>query len=137
MRWIILLLLLASTKSFAVDTTYNEIIVVVDDAEQSIDNTLPPNTIIHKLRIKFREKGENKRWVAAALTLTLGPFGVHRLYLGTHYRVPVIYSLTFGCFFILPIIDLGVILFTKDLEKYQNNPRLIMWMGNSSEEKSE
>jgi TM2 domain-containing membrane protein YozV len=137
MRWIILLLLLASTKSFAIDTRYNEIIVVFDDAEQRIDNTLPPNTIIHKLQIKFREKGENKRWVAAALTITLGPFGVHRLYLGTHYRVPVIYSLTFGCFFILPIIDLGVILFTKDLEKYQNNPRLIMWMGNTSIEKNE
>ena len=134
MRWIILLLLLTATKSFAFDTTYNEISVVFD-VEESIDNTLPPNTIIHKLQIKFREKGENKRWVAAALTVTLGPFGVHRLYLGTHHRVPVIYSLTFGCFFILPIIDLGVILFTKDLEKYQNNPRLIMWMGNSSEEK--
>jgi TM2 domain-containing membrane protein YozV len=130
MRWIILLLLLASTKSFAIDTTYNEIIVVFD-VEESIDNTLPPNTIIHKLQIKFREKVENKRWVAAALTLTLGPFGVHRLYLGTDVKVPIVYSITFGAFFILPIIDLGIILFTKDLEKYTNNPRIIMWLGGS------
>ena len=130
MRWIILLLLLSATKSFAFNHTFTEIIVVFD-AEERIDNTLPPKTIIHKLQQKLREKGENKRLIAAALTLTLGPFGVHRLYLGTDFKVPIVYSVTFGCFFILPLIDLGVILFTKDLEKYQNNPRIIMWMGGS------
>jgi TM2 domain-containing membrane protein YozV len=127
-----MLLLLSATKSFAFNHPYTEIIVVFD-AEERIDNTLPPNTIIHKLQQKLREKGENKRLIAAALTLTLGPFGVHRLYLGTDFKVPIVYSVTFGCFFILPLIDLGVILFTKDLEKYQNNPRIIMWMGEQSE----
>ena len=130
MRWIIILLLLSATKSFACNHPYTEIIVVFD-AEERIDNTLPPKTIIHKLQQKLREKGENKRLVAAALALTLGPFGVHRLYFGTDFKVPIVYSVTFGCFFILPIIDLGVILFTKDLEKYQNNPRVIMWLGSS------
>ncbi|MFP5471634.1 MAG: NINE protein [Bacteroidia bacterium] len=74
---------------------------------------------------------ENSRLVAAGLALALGPFGVHRLYLGTDFKVPIVYSLTFGCFFILPTIDFFVILFSKDIEKYKNNKRVIMWLPDS------
>lgn len=79
-------------------------------------------------KIFFKDSKENSRLVAAGLTLALGPFGVHRLYLGTDFKVPIVYSLTFGCFFILPAIDFFVILFSKDLEKYKNNKRVIMWL---------
>lgn len=70
---------------------------------------------------------ENKRWVAAALALFLGPFGAHRLYLGTTTKVPVIYGITFGGFGVLALIDLGHILFTKDLSRFQGDGRVFMW----------
>lgn len=63
-----------------------------------------------------------------ALTILTGLLGGHRLYLGTKPIVPVVYALTLGGGFgILPFVDLLVITFTKDLSKYENNPRIIMW----------
>ncbi|MEO8733310.1 MAG: NINE protein [Flavobacteriales bacterium] len=80
---------------------------------------LPKDTaVIHK---------EPKRLVAAALALTLGPLGVHRLYLGTDVKVPLIYGLTFGGFGVLAVIDLGEILFTKNLGPFMNNDKVFMW----------
>lgn len=70
---------------------------------------------------------ENKRWVAATLTIFLGPFGAHRLYLGTTAKVPVVYGITFGGFGVLALIDLGHILFTHDLSRFEHNDRVFMW----------
>ncbi len=70
---------------------------------------------------------EPQRLVAAALALTLGPFAAHRLYLGTDVKVPVVYGLTFGGFGLLVLVDLGHILFTKDLAAYRHNGRVFMW----------
>ncbi|MBX2971615.1 MAG: TM2 domain-containing protein [Flavobacteriales bacterium] len=70
---------------------------------------------------------ENQRIVGSGLALLLGPFGAHRIYLGTTPKVAVIYGLTFGGFGVLPLIDLGHLLFSKDLEPYRNNDRVIMW----------
>ena len=67
------------------------------------------------------------RALAAALAVTLGPFGAHRLYLGTTPKVPLLYGLTFGGFGVLVLIDLGHILFTQDLAVYQNNRQVLMW----------
>jgi len=75
---------------------------------------------------------ENKRAVAAALAILLGPFGGHRLYLGTKSTVPIVYAATLGGgFFILPLIDLGFILFTKDLSRFQDQERVFMWRSNT------
>ena len=71
---------------------------------------------------------ENKKVTAAILTLTLGMLGVHRIYLGTAPYIPAVYLFTFGGgFFILPIIDLVMILSTNDLSKFENNNRILMW----------
>ena len=70
---------------------------------------------------------EPTRLVAAALAVALGPFGAHRLYLGTNAKVPVFYGLTFGGFGVLVLIDLGHILFTKDLGPYEHNKQILMW----------
>lgn len=70
---------------------------------------------------------EDQRLVGSALALLLGPFGAHRIYLGTTPKVAIIYGLTFGGFGVLPLIDLGHLLFTKDLGPYQHNDRVIMW----------
>jgi TM2 domain-containing membrane protein YozV len=72
---------------------------------------------------------ENTRLVAALLALTLGPFGAHRLYLGTVPKVAIIYGVTFGGFGVLAVIDLVHILCTKDLTPYRNNDKVFMWAG--------
>jgi TM2 domain-containing membrane protein YozV len=75
---------------------------------------------------KFEYK-KSRRFVAALLCLTLGPFGMHRLYLGTTPQVAATYSVTLGGAAILPIIDLMLITFSKDLSRFKNNPHVLMW----------
>ncbi|MCB0793590.1 MAG: TM2 domain-containing protein [Flavobacteriales bacterium] len=72
---------------------------------------------------------EPERLIAAVLNLGLGTFGAHRLYLGTSPKVPIIYGITFGGFGILALIDLGHVLFTKDLDPYRHNEHVFMWAG--------
>jgi TM2 domain-containing membrane protein YozV len=79
--------------------------------------------IIHKV------SNGNEKLEASLLAITLGAFGVHRLYLGTKPVVPVFYCLTLGGgFYILTLIDVGVIVFSKDLEKYKDNDKIVMWL---------
>ena len=75
------------------------------------------------------EGGENARLISSSLAVLLGPFGAHRLYLGTTPKVAVIYGLTFGGFGVLAVVDLGHLLFTKDLNRYRNSDRVFMWGG--------
>jgi hypothetical protein len=63
------------------------------------------------------------------IILLTGPLGGHRLYLGTKPVVPIAYAVTLGgAIGVLPIIDLFVIAFTKNISQYQNNDRIIMWI---------
>ena len=71
--------------------------------------------------------GENTRLVAGVLAAVLGPFGAHRLYMGTTPKVAIIYGLTFGGFGVLALIDLGHIVFAKETAHYKNNGQVIMW----------
>lgn len=70
---------------------------------------------------------ENARLISSSLAVLLGPFAAHRLYLGTTPKVAVIYGVTFGGFGVLALVDLGHLLFTKDLERYRNSDRVFMW----------
>ncbi len=70
---------------------------------------------------------ENERVISSALAVLLGPFGAHRIYLGTTPKVAIIYGVTFGGFGILVLLDLGHLLFTHDLGAYRNNDRVFMW----------
>ena len=70
---------------------------------------------------------EPNKVVAVALDLTLGIFAVHRLYLGTHPKVPVVYALTLGGGGFMVLIDMGVIIFTKNLDQYKDNDQVLMW----------
>jgi TM2 domain-containing membrane protein YozV len=87
------------------------------------------NAIEDSLPVKPKE---NKRIIAAILASPLfGIVGLHRIYLGTKSYVPVIYIVTVGgCFGILPLIDLVILLRStpEQIERYQNNPHLFMWM---------
>lgn len=75
------------------------------------------------------EQPKFKKLKAALLSLFLGHFGVHRIYLGTSATVPVVYTLTLGGGLgILPLIDFFHIVFSKDLERFENNDRVFMWI---------
>lgn len=77
-----------------------------------------------KSSFKYRE---SKRFTAALLCLTLGPFGMHRLYLGTSPQVAAAYSITLGAIGIVPVVDLLLITFSKDISRFKDNKRVIMW----------
>jgi len=91
------------------------------------------NVVSNKFKVKknifINPSGEvkHKRGVAAILDLTLGVFGVHRMYLGTKPKVPAVYTITLGGGGFLVLTDLGIILFTKDLEKYHDKGTVLMW----------
>ncbi|MDR9397470.1 NINE protein [Salibacter sp.] len=71
---------------------------------------------------------KHKKFYAVVLAVALGPFGVHRLYLGTATKVPLIYTLTLGGGLgFLPLSDIVAILITDDWQKYIANDRVIMW----------
>src|SRR5436190_9697083 len=72
---------------------------------------------------------ENTRLISSAVAVALGPFGAHRLYLGTTPKVAIVYGVTFGGFGILALVDLGHLLFTKDLDRFRNSDRVFMWNG--------
>ena len=94
------------------------------NAKEFVALSKPP---IKRLRIFKKNHKKHSRVVAATFDITLGLFGVHRLYLGTRPVVPMIYAVTLGGGGFLVIADLGVILFTKDLEKMTDNENIFMW----------
>jgi len=100
-------------------TTFGTPVSLTDQRLSVTSNSVPQDTTVLPKK--------PKRVIAAALDLTLGPFGVHRLYFGTAVKVPLIYGLTFGGFGVLVVIDLAEILFTKDLGPFMNNDKVFMW----------
>jgi len=73
------------------------------------------------------EKKTNNKLTAVLLGVTLGPLGVHRIFLGTSKKVPVAYALTLGGLGILPLIDIAHLIFKKDISPYQGNQKVFMW----------
>jgi len=107
-------------------------IVIIQEDSCSLVQTLI--TSIEKDSISSEKpshkKGKRKKLVAAILAFPFpfGFVGAHRVLLGTKPWVPVVYVATFGgCFGVLPLIDFFVIIFTDDLEKYENDPNVFMW----------
>ena len=93
---------------------------------QAIDTDSLPNK-----KFVVSDNPNKKRFVSAlfAFPFPFGFMGAHRVMLGTKPWIPVVYVATFGgCFGLLPLIDFCVITFSKDLEQYENNPRLFMWV---------
>jgi TM2 domain-containing membrane protein YozV len=69
----------------------------------------------------------NHRGVAVALAITLGVFGMHRIYLGTTPLVPAFYTVTIGGGMVLWLVDTGLLIFTKDISRFYNQPGIFMW----------
>ena len=124
-----------SAKALQLTPTQLHTFATTDSSLGETDNLALHTTVQHTKLIKLigalqQATTENKKITAAVLTLTLGMLGVHRIYLGTAPYIPAVYLFTFGGgFFILPVIDLVMILSSKDLSKFENNPKLLMWAG--------
>jgi len=105
--------------------------ITINQNELAVQELIIPSTKKIKLITLLQNATvENKKVTAAILTVTLGMLGVHRIYLGTAPYIPAVYLFTFGGgFFVLPIIDLVMILSTKDISKFENNNKLLMWTG--------
>ncbi|MDQ3047628.1 MAG: TM2 domain-containing protein [Bacteroidota bacterium] len=99
---------------------YSEVISLDTElAELSLKN-LPPDDELKK-----------KKLVSAlfAFPFPFGFMGAHRVMLGCKPWVPVVYVATFGgCFGLLPLIDFCVIVFSKDIEQFENNSQVFMWV---------
>lgn len=102
----------------------------------NVENNQPlsPPAILNRIKIISSDKIDNKseqrkiKITASILAVALGPFGVHRLYLGTSPLVPAVYVATVGGGVgILPFIDLVTIVFAKDISPYMNNKKIFMW----------
>ncbi len=105
----------------------------------SILNSISTDTLVHQLNQKEvaslsllpSDDLKKKKRVCAffAFPFPFGFVGAHRVMLGTKPWIPIVYVATFGgCFGLLPLIDFLVILNAKDMEQYENNPNLFMWI---------
>jgi TM2 domain-containing membrane protein YozV len=124
-RVMIVLLLFVNLNTGA---QQNDSIYALSASDSAQIHVSVKDTVIEKHEYVSSAKRESKRVVAALLCLALGPFGAHRLYLGTQPQVPALYSITLGGGLgFIPVIDFIVIVFTKNLNKYKNNNRVFMW----------
>lgn len=124
----------ASTKLSTTDKELLSELISLDLNDSEFECAGPGHK---KLKLVGRRKGkvqdiiqraENPRLVSILLTIALGPFGAHRLYLGTHIRVPIVYTLTLGGGLgILPAIDLIMLIIQKDLSLFRDNAKIFMW----------
>jgi TM2 domain-containing membrane protein YozV len=106
-----------------VDTLSNDTIVLNTELASA-------DTTSHRI-LFAKDETKKKKFVSSLLALPFpfGFLGAHRVMLGTKPWVPVVYIATFGgCFGLLPLIDFCVIVFSKDIEQYENNPRIFMWI---------
>lgn len=85
-----------------------------------------------QLSVLPKPDAEKKQKIISAMLAFPFPFGfmgAHRVMLGCKPWIPVVYVATFGgCFGLLPLIDFCVILFSKDIKQYENNPHIFMWL---------
>ena len=115
---LVLLVLFLSSTSFA----SNDKVITMKQFKgfsslSALDIDTTKNRNINKIKI-----------IAVTLAVTLGVFGVHRLYLGTKSLVPISYTLTLGGgMAILPIIDIIYIISAEDINQITNNDFIFMW----------
>jgi TM2 domain len=81
------------------------------------DGNIQPRAVTQKI---FR--ADNPRLVAIALNISLGMFGMHRLYLGTDVKVPIFYTLTLGGGMVLWIADLVLLITFQQASEYFQYP---------------
>ena len=102
------------------------------DFSFSISDDNRPNSLIKIFKKRIQR---TKRAIASVLAFPL-PFGVlalHRIYLSTAPHVPVVYiGSVGGVFGILPCIDFCLITLDPDINRFFNNGRIFMWIGENN-----
>lgn len=102
---------------------------------QEAEGDARPNPIFQLFKAKQKK---NKKITAAVLAFPF-PFGIvglHRIYLGTAPYVPVVYIGTFGgALGILPFIDFCVLALDKDIDRFIENKKVLMWVDENSKPK--
>ncbi len=119
----------AITKPNVITITLKEFSIADTSLKLLITDTTHQLTV-NKIII-IPDKPLKKRLVTGflAFPFPLGFLGTHRIMLGTKPWVPVVYIATFGgCFGLLPLVDFCVLLFSDDIEQYENNPNIFMWI---------
>ncbi len=138
MRWILIVTLMMSTCGFnfikAINIEYHlPEYTGVDDEKvfsyEEIENGIALGMSSELTGMPDIDKEiKRKKFIAITLAITLGVIGVHRLYLGTATKVPIIYTLTLGGGFgFLVVSDIIAIIVTKNLDKFSPNNQAFMW----------
>lgn len=130
-KFVFSLLVLISVSSFGVNTNYVITDSIIDSTSTVQQQPKISFSFLPKISLFNKNKTEKKnksKLVAGLLAITLGPFGVHRLYLGTSPKVPIAYTLTLGGgFFILPLIDIFYIILSRDPNDIEDNNHVFIW----------
>ena len=110
----------------------NQFVVLCGETNYTLKTTDTLFVLSDTTFTKSTPKEIKKRKIISAMLafpFPLGFMGAHRVMLGCKPWVPVVYVATFGgCFGLLPLIDFCAIVFSKDIEQYENNPHIFMWM---------
>ena len=137
---VLLMALARSSNSYGSNTSTTKIIIVVASPDLGelipltdfvVDEFSPTQDLLNSTMLATN--GSNKKLlkrkiIAVSLAVTLGVFGVHRLYLGTSTKVPIIYTLTLGGGFgVLVVSDIIAIIASKDLDEYSYEEKVFMW----------
>jgi len=103
------------------------IVVLISLNTSAKDIPIKKTKLFSKIKLFKTADNKHSKIIAASFDLTLGMFGVHRLYLGTKPIVPMIYAITLGGGGFLVVMDMGIILFCNDIEKYCNKNSIFIW----------
>ncbi len=89
-----------------------------------------PKEFPNPLKKIFLKRIHTKSTAAVlAFPFPFGCVGLHRAYLGTAPYVPIVYAATGGGIFgLLPLIDFFNIIASKNIEDFEDNPHVIMWI---------
>jgi TM2 domain-containing membrane protein YozV len=135
---IVLLMMLFTGSVFSVTSSpaslpsfkQNENILTPDSLKTDSISAVNAEVFLKRTFPRMSED-KRKRVISAMLAFPFpfGFMGAHRVMLGCKPWIPVVYVATFGgCFGLLPLIDFIAIVGSKDIEQYENNPHVFMWL---------
>jgi TM2 domain-containing membrane protein YozV len=121
----------ASTAEYFIDDQTVE--AVFESGLQLSASHLLDNLQLADISNQTEVKADRQPVVAFILSWFLGPFAIHRVYLGgTAVLIPAYIFTCFGIFGIVPLVDWIVLLIglvNDDISKYEDNDKFFMWAG--------
>lgn len=119
-------------QPFPADVSFISIEINGDDTIVKIatTDTVPKPALAATAENQAKELKKKKILAGfLAFPFPLGFLGAHRIMMGTKPWVPIAYVATFGgCFGLLPLVDFCVLMCSDNIEQYENNPGIFMWI---------